>query len=344
MVASLNDTKRAAIAEKLADMRAIQNLIIDNEREFLNNCHDDEICDRLEDMVEDDQKNLGVLDTAITEYGIQSKPKQNVQKMVEQAQSLMKSSELDMYEKMAQHELLKHGQVMSGLIVHKAAQKAGADVKQALAPINTVNFENRAHQEQLKGMLEILGTRKLTGEEPEQGLWGRIQDAISATTGAIGSAVTQTSDRSDMRIQEVIRMDHQKTKTLIREIERSDDPQKMREYFAQLYSDLIVHSKAEEQVVYPTVRPFYGDDDTQELYDEQAELEQILNQMKGMEPTAESFKSNLQKVKEMVRDHTHQEASSMFTAIDKNCSLEQQQQMATQFKEAKKQLQTQMNS
>jgi len=45
----------------------------------------------------------------------------------------MKSSELSLDENMVQHERLKHGQVMSGLVVHKAAQIAGADVEEALS-------------------------------------------------------------------------------------------------------------------------------------------------------------------------------------------------------------------
>jgi hypothetical protein len=53
---------------------------------------------------------------------------------------MMKSSELSLYENMAQHELLKHGQVMSGLVVHKAAQIAGADVEEALSPLNSVTL------------------------------------------------------------------------------------------------------------------------------------------------------------------------------------------------------------
>lgn len=35
MVLALNDTKRTAIAEKLAEILAVQNLIIENEKEFL---------------------------------------------------------------------------------------------------------------------------------------------------------------------------------------------------------------------------------------------------------------------------------------------------------------------
>ncbi|MEQ9553718.1 MAG: hemerythrin domain-containing protein [Coleofasciculus sp. G3-WIS-01] len=342
MVATLTDAKRSAIAEKLADMRAIQNLIIANEQQFIKECKNNEIFGRLEDMLEDDQNNLEVLETTITQYGIQSEPKEKVQKMIEQAQEMMKSSELSLYEKLAQHELLKHGQVMSGLVVHKAAQIAGADVEEALSPLNSVNFENRAHQERLKGMLEYLGTQELTGEEPDQGLWGRVQDAVAAMTGVIGSAVTQASDRSDMDIMDIIFMDHQKAKTLISEIKGTNNPQRIQEFFGQLYKDVIVHAEAEKETVYPQVRSFYGNDDTQELYDEHEELKTTLNEMKELDPTSSEFKSKLKQVKDMIGDHTRQEESTMFASIRKNLSPEQREQMATQFKEVKKKLQNLM--
>ncbi|MDY6903017.1 MAG: hemerythrin domain-containing protein [Cyanobacteriota bacterium] len=344
MPITLNDTKRATVAQKLADMRAIQDLILKNERQFLQECSDQDIQSRLRDMIEDDEKNLGIIETTITQYGNPAEPKDKVKKMVSQAQEMMQGSDLTLYEKMAQHELLKHGQVLSGLVVHKAGQVVGSDVQQAIAPLNTVNFENRAHQEQLKGILEYLGTRELTGQEPDDSVWGKIQDALAAMTGAVGSAVTQASDASDLDIVTLIYMDHQKARTLIREIEKSKDPNKAREYFGQLYKDLVVHAKAEEEVIYPQVRSFYGDSDTQELYNEQAELEKVLNEMKASEPATEAFQAMLKRVKERVGDHTRQEESTMFASMWKNMNDEQREQMATEFKEAKKRLQDQMQN
>jgi hemerythrin superfamily protein len=342
MSITLTDTKRASIAQKLADMRMIQDLILKNERQFIQECGDTDIQSRLQDMVEDDEKNLGIIETTITQYGNPAEAKDKVQKMVSHIQDMMQGSELNVYEKIAQHELLKHGQVLSGLVVHKAAQVAGADVKEALAPLNAVNFENRAHQEQLKGMLEYLGTRELTGEEPDDSIWAKMQDELAAMTGVLGSTVTQTSDADDMDITNLIFMDHQKVKTLMREIQKTDNPEKIREYFGQLYKDLIAHAKAEEEVVYPRVRSFYGESDTQELYDEQAELEKVLNEMKESEPTSEAFQGMVKRVKEMVGDHTRQEESTMFAAMRKNMNDKQREQMATEFKEAKKRFQTQM--
>ena len=340
MVLTLDDTKRLAIGQKLASMKAIQELLIANEQMFISAIPDEEIVKRLRDFLQDDQKNMGVLDTVIVQYGVQGEPKESVKKMVEELQKLMQGSELTIYEKVFQHELLKHQQTMSGLLVHKAAQVVGADVMAAISPLNAVNFDNRAHQEQLKGILEVLGTRELTGQEPDQGLWGRVQDAMAALSGVVGSAVTRSDD--EMSIRDIIRMDHAKANTLFTQIAATNDPQKIQEYFGQLYKDLLVHSVAEEEVVYPTVRPFYGEGDTQELYDEQAEMKRMLDEIKALSPSSSQFKDKVKMLMDAVGDHIRQEESTMFSAIGSNCSKEQEKQLATRFKEAKSRLQQEM--
>ncbi len=337
MVTSLDDAKRTAIASKLADMKEIQTLLIENEQTLMSACNDEEIRQRLQDMLEDDRKNMGILETVIVQYGVKGEPKSTTQEMVKSVKRLMQGSELSLYEKFAQHELLKHGQTMSGLLIHKAAQVVGADVEAAITPLNTVNFENRAHQEQLKGVLEIIGVRELTGKEAEQGLWARVQDAVAALSGVAGSVVSRTDD--EMNIQDVIRMDHQKVNMLFAQIESSDNPQKIQEYFGQIYKDLTVHAEAEEQVVYPAVRSFYGESDTQELYDEQAEMKLMLDSIKAMSPSSPEFKQQVKRLKDAVMDHVRQEESTMFAAIRNNCSDEQKERLATEFKAAKAKLQ-----
>ncbi|WP_309735896.1 hemerythrin domain-containing protein [Chamaesiphon sp. OTE_75_metabat_556] len=339
MSINLDDSKRTAIACKLAGMKEIQNLLISNEEKLIAACNDQEIRDRFGKMLDDDRKNIGILDTVIVQYGVKGEPKETIIKMVEEIEQLMQGSALSLSEKAAQHELLKHQQFMSGVLVHKAAQVVGADVEAAIAPLNTINFENRAHQEQLKGVLESLGVRELTGKEAEQGLWARVQDSIAAFSGIVGSAVTQTSDKSDLNIQDIIRADHNKVNMLFMQIDNTNDPQKIQEYFGQIYKDLSVHSEAEEQVVYPAVRPFYGE--TQELYDEQAAMKTMLAKIKSMNPADSTFKAKVEALKQAVTAHVRQEEDTMFAAIRNNCSDAQKEQMATQFKAAKSKLQEQ---
>jgi hemerythrin superfamily protein len=342
MAVTLDDTKRSAIAVKLADMKAFQELIISNEQKLLSEVTDEEIRKRLQDMLDSDRKNLGILDTVIVQYGVKGEPRQTTQEIVQKNQQMMQGSDLSLYDKFVQHELLKHGQVMSGIMLHKAAQVVGADVDLALTPLNTVNFENRAHQEQLKGMLEMIGTRELTGQDADQGIWARVQDAMAAFTGVVGSAVTQSSDKQDLNVQDVIRLDHSKVNTLFTELLGSNDPQKIQEYFGQIYKDLTAHAEAEEQVVYPAVRSFYGNENTQELYDEQSEMKRLLDEIKAMSPSTSGFKDKVKQLMDIVGDHVRQEESTMFAAIRNNCSSEQSEQLATQFKAAKSQIQEKM--
>lgn len=338
MVMTIDDTKRQAIASKLADMKEVQNLLIANEQKLIPACTDQDICDRLRDMLNDDRKNMGILDTVMVQYGVRSQPKETIKKMVAMVGQMMDGSELSLYEKVFQHELLKHQQVMTGLLIHKAAQVVGADIEVAITPLNTINFENRAHQEQLKGVLEVLGVRELTGQDAKQGLWARVQDAIAALSGVAGSAVSRTDD--EVNIQDIIRADHNKVNVLFTQIDSTNDPQKLQEYFGQLYKDLYVHSVAEEEVVYPAVRSFYNN--VQELYDEQAQMKVMLKQIQSLNPTSPEFKSEVRRLRDAVMDHVREEENTMFAAIRNNCNDQQKEQLATQFKTAKSRLQQEM--
>jgi len=343
MLTTLEDTKRLAIGERLADLKAFQNLIISNDQKLIDACPDEDVRKRLQNMLEDDQKNLGIIETVIVQYGIQAEPSAATKIFIPQFEKMMSGDEFTYYQKLIHHELIKHGQAMSGIIIHKVAQKVGADIEVAIGPLNTVNFEGRAHQEQLKGMLEVVGVREMTGKDADQGLWARVQDGVAALSGVVGSIATQNTDKHDMNIQTLIRLDHNKENTIFTEIGATKDPQKLQEYFGQLYKDLLVHAQAEEEVVYPRVRSFYGDDNTQELYDESAQMMRMLDEIKAIDPTnADEFRSKIKDLMDVVGDHIRQEESTMFSAIDNNCSDEQKEQMATEFKAAKSKIQQEM--
>jgi hemerythrin superfamily protein len=189
-------------------------------------------------------------------------------------------------------------------------------------------------------MLEQAGVREMTGMDADQGLWARVQDAVAALSGVAGSVITQNTDKQDMNIQTLIRLDHNKVNTIFTEIGATKDPQKLQEYFGQLHKDLLAHAQAEEEVVYSRIRSFYGDENTQELYDEQAEWRPLLDEIKAIDPAnADLFRSRIKDLMEQVGDHIRQEESTMFASIDKNCSDAEKEQMASQFKEVKRRVQ-----
>ncbi|MBF2073081.1 MAG: hemerythrin HHE cation-binding protein [Synechococcales cyanobacterium C42_A2020_086] len=192
----LEDSKRQAIATELADLKALQELLIETERALMPAVSsDNEIQKRFNDFLSDDQKNLQTIDAVINRFnGGVVQPRETIRQYIEQVHQLMAGDTLSLYQKTAAHERIKHQAVMTGLIIHKAAQVVGDDVKEAIGPLNQVNFTNRAHQEQLKGVMEILGTRELTGQDPDQGVWARTQDAIAALRGVF-EGITSYSTR-----------------------------------------------------------------------------------------------------------------------------------------------------
>ena len=338
MSVTLEDNKRTAIAVKLADIKATQNLLIANEKSLIAACPDREITNRLEGFLKDDQKNLGIIDTVIVQYGIKAEAKPTVQKEIEEVEKMMQDADLSLFDKVAKHELLKHTQAMAGVLLHKAGQVVGADIAIAIAPLNAVNFENRGHEEQLKGIMESLSTLELTGSPSDSGLWSRVQDTIAALSGIAGSLISRNDH--EMSICDLIRLDHAKVQALFIQIQATNDPQKLEEYFGQIYQGLSAHSEAEEQVIYPVVRPYYND--VQKLYDEQAEMKQTLEQIKAMScDDTVAFKAAVERLMAAVTVHVAEEEKDMFPRIQSSFGDEQQKQLATDFKTAKSKIQDQ---
>ena len=178
------------LATKLADLKLFQNVLIDMEQKLMAQTDDETIRKRLSNMLDSDRENLGVIDKAISKSNTNAQPRDVTQKHAEKVGQMVNGSELTEYDKFFQLELLKHQQTMNGLVIHKVAQSLNDDLQDAMEPLNKVNFENRAHQEVLKGVLYFVGTREMAGKEPDMGLIGSLEQAIAAVKGAVGSAIS----------------------------------------------------------------------------------------------------------------------------------------------------------
>jgi hypothetical protein len=178
------------IATKLADLRLFQDVLIESGQKLMGETSDSTIRERLEKMVTSDRENIGGIEEAIAKLGNRAEPRDVTQEFASKVREMMSGSELTAYDKFFQFELLKHQQTMNGLVLHKAAQTLDDDLQDAMEPLNKVNFENRAHQEVLKGVLYFVGTREMTGREPDMGLWASVEQGIAALKGVVGSAVS----------------------------------------------------------------------------------------------------------------------------------------------------------
>ncbi len=340
MTAIMTDEKRQAIAVKLADMMALQDLVIKNEQMLLTACEDKKIREWLTDMLTGDQKNKKVLENVIVQYGYSAEPKQTVQELVSNSSKLMQSHDLSFYEKVSQHEMLKHRLAMFGIEVHKASQVVGSDIEKAISPLHSVNFDNRGHQEQLQGILEILSTRELTGEDPKQGVWAGVQDSLAALSGAVGSLSGKSESDAEAKVTDIVHMDHSKVKELFKEIENTDDPQRLTEFFGQLYRDLSIHAEAEESTWYPALLKY--DDSvatTEQAYREQEQAKSLLTELKQIGTVTPQFKAKIQTLKYAIQDHVDHEERELFAKLRDHMSEAQLVALGKEFQLAKKRLQ-----
>lgn len=180
------------ISTKLGDLKLFQNVLLENEKKLMSATDDETIRERLEKIINQDAENLGTIEQAIAKLGNSVEPRDITKMHAEKVSEMMGGSELTTYDKFFQLELLKHQQTMTGLVLHKAAQSLDDDLQDAMEPLNKVNFENRAHQEVLKGVLYFVGTREIAGKEPDMGLWASVEQGIAALKGAVGSAASSS--------------------------------------------------------------------------------------------------------------------------------------------------------
>lgn len=178
------------LATKLADLKLFQTVLIEIEQTLMTATNDNTIRERLEGIVKSDRDNLSVIDEAIAKSGTSASSRDITQQHADKVTELINGSAMSLYDKFFQLELLKHQQSMTGLVIHKVAQSLNDEWQTAMEPLNKVNFENRAHQEVLKGILYFVGTREMAGQEPDMGLLASLEQGIAAIKGAVGSAVS----------------------------------------------------------------------------------------------------------------------------------------------------------
>jgi len=102
-------------------------------------------------------------------------PSVSAQQLVDQTQQMMQGSEMS-FDKVTQFELLKHGQAMTGIVIHKAAQVVGLTLTLHSLKIQLTLRTVLTRQQKASWK----GGRPLTGQEADQGLLHVLNAAAAA--------------------------------------------------------------------------------------------------------------------------------------------------------------------
>lgn len=119
---------------------------------------------------------------------------------------------------------------------------------------------------------------------------------------------------------ELLKSDHDKVRSLFRQFEQaasSEDEAAQAELRDKIIEELEVHTAIEEEVFYPQVRE--GGEETEDLVLEGVEehhvVDQIIAEVRTMNPDEEAFEAKMTVLIENVEHHAEEEEEEMFPKV-----------------------------
>ncbi|GHH77855.1 hemerythrin [Streptomyces sulfonofaciens] len=133
--------------------------------------------------------------------------------------------------------------------------------------------------------------------------------------------------------------DHREVDEMFEQIEGLPaGDERLRKLADQLTIELVRHSVAEEEYLYPAVRRHVdgGDDLADREIEEHAEVERILKEWEGCEPGDSRFTTLAAQLKESVTSHVRDEENRLFPQLAAACSAEALDELGEKIRSAKK--------
>jgi hemerythrin superfamily protein len=114
---------------------------------------------------------------------------------------------------------------------------------------------------------------------------------------------------------ELLKADHKKVKGLFKDYEKTDNTREKKKIAGQVFHELEVHSKIEEEIFYPAYRKKAdeeGKELTAEAVQEHHVVDVLIQEMKAMSSVDETFDAKFKVLTENVEHHIEEEEGEMF--------------------------------
>jgi hemerythrin-like domain-containing protein len=113
---------------------------------------------------------------------------------------------------------------------------------------------------------------------------------------------------------ELLKADHQKVKGLFRQFEGASDGREKRRIADQIFTELEVHTKIEEEIFYPTVQKMGGSEEKEivaESLEEHHVVDVLIKELKKMSTTDDHYDAKMTVLIENVEHHIEEEETEM---------------------------------
>lgn len=132
--------------------------------------------------------------------------------------------------------------------------------------------------------------------------------------------------------------DHRAAESVFDEIEASGDARNRRELVEHVIAELVRHSVAEEQYLYPTARKALPDGDEVADHElaEHAEAEEVMKEIERTDAVGARFDELVTKLIADIRHHLRDEESGLLPRLRAACDADELRDLGRKFQQSKK--------
>lgn len=143
------------------------------------------------------------------------------------------------------------------------------------------------------------------------------------------------SDTDDM-ITELVR-DHREVEEMFGKLEERRPTEERQEILNNVITELVRHSVAEEQHLYPTARSVLDDGDSIADHEisEHEEVEQLMKRLESLEPEDAEYERAIRELISNVRHHLEDEEGDLFPRLKQACNPAQLRDLGDKLRTAK---------
>ncbi|PSK89894.1 hemerythrin HHE cation binding domain-containing protein [Haloactinopolyspora alba] len=138
-------------------------------------------------------------------------------------------------------------------------------------------------------------------------------------------------------VNDIIIEDHREVENLFQQIENTEDPDRIRKLADTAIMELVRHSVAEEQYLYPALREHLSDGGSIADHEiaEHAEAEQVMKDLEGTDGSDPDFQSKLNSLMNDVRHHVQDEERDALPRLAAACPHDQLVELGIRVQQAK---------
>src|SRR4051794_14950697 len=137
---------------------------------------------------------------------------------------------------------------------------------------------------------------------------------------------------------ELLEHDHREVEQMFAEFEKATDPKERRTIADKVIIELVKHSEAEEQAVYPAMRKALPDGDTlvEHEISEHSKAEQLMKNLDGMDPQNPEFGVLMTELMTAIRHHVQEEEGDAFPRFRQHVSKDELDKLSSTVENLKK--------